>query len=100
MIASLFGLIFVGGVLVRLIVLHPLPLGAALLAGSAALHSDASLGATLFSAVAAGMVTFIALGISAGAAFPTIRWLTIGARATASAVVVVQLGFAAYAVMG
>lgn len=41
MVVSLFGLVLVSGALIRLIVLHPLPLAAGLMAGHAALVAGA-----------------------------------------------------------
>jgi hypothetical protein len=91
MVVSLFGLVLVSAALIRLVVLHPLPLAAGLMAGHAALVADAGLLQTfgVFAFAATGASATI--GLLAEAPWRAIRWPVRAIQAAASLAVVLGL---------
>ena len=91
MVVSLFGLVLVSAALIRLVVLHPLPLAAGLMAGHAALVADAGLLQTfgVFAFAATGVSATI--GLLAEAPWRAIRWPVRAIQAAASLAVVLGL---------
>jgi hypothetical protein len=100
MVVSLFGLVLVSGALSRLVVLHPLPLAAGLMAGHAALVADAGPVETFgaFALAVAGVSATI--GFLAGTPWRVVRWPAIAIQAAASLAVVLGLVDAAKDVLG
>jgi hypothetical protein len=100
MFVSLFGLILVGTALIRLIVLHPLPLAAGLMAGHAALVAGAGPVRT-FGGFALGVTgAFATMGLLAETPWRAVRWPVRAIQAAASLIVVVGLIDAAKDMMG
>lgn len=100
MFVSLFGLVLVGAALIRLIVLHPLPLAAGLMAGHAALVAGAGPVETLSGFVLAVAGAVAAMGLLAEAQWRAVRWPVRAIQAAASLIVVMGLVDAARDVMG
>lgn len=100
MFVSLFGLVLVSAALIRLIVLHPLPLAAGLMAGHTARVAGAgpvgNFGA--FTLAVTGAVA--AMGLLAEAPWRAVRWPVRAIQAAASLIVVMGLVDAARDVMG
>lgn len=100
MFVSLFGLILVGTALIRLIVLHPLPLAAGLMAGYAALVAGAGPVETFGAFALALTVAFATMGLLAEMPWRAVRWPVRAIQAAASLIVVVGLIDAAKDMMG
>lgn len=100
MFVSLFGLVLVSAALIRLIVLHPLPLAAGLMAGHAALVAGAGPVETFGGFALAVTGAFAAMGSLAEAPWRAVRWPVRAIQAAASSIVVVGLVAAAKDVMG
>ena len=100
MFVSLFGLVLVSAALVRLIVLHPLPLAAGLMAGHAALVAGAGPVGTFGGFALAVAGAFAAIGLLAEAPWQAVRWPVRAIQAAASLIVVMGLVDAARDVMG
>lgn len=100
MLFSLFGLILVSAALIRLVVLHPLPFAAGLMAGHAALIAGAGPVETFgaFALVVTG--AFAAIGLLAEAPWRVVRWPVRAIQAATSLIVVLGLVDAAKDVMG
>lgn len=100
MFVSLFGLVLFGSALIRLIVLHPLPLAAGLLSGNAALVPDAGPVETFGGFALAVAGAFATMGLLAEAPWRVVRWPVRAIQAAASLIVVMELIDAAKVVMG
>ena len=100
MFVSLFGLVLVSAALIRLIVLHPLPLAAGLMAGHAALVAGAGPVGTFGGFVLAVAGAVAAMGLLAETPWRAVRWPVRAIQAAASLIVVVGLVDAAKDVMG
>jgi len=100
MLVSLFGLVLVSAALIRLVVLHPLPLAAGLMAGHAALFAGAGPVETFggFALTVAGAVA--TMGLLAETPWRAVRWPVRAIQAAASLIVFVGLIDAAKDVMG
>lgn len=100
MVVGLFGLVLVGAALIRLVVLHPLPLAAGLMAGHAALIAGADPVETFgaFALAVAGMSA--TTGLLAEAPCSVVRWPVRAIQAAASLAVVWGLFDAARDVLG
>lgn len=100
MVVSLFGLVLVGAALIRLVVLHPLPLAAGLMAGHAALIAGAGPVGTFGGFALAVASVVAAMGLVAEAPWRVVRWPVRAIQAAASMIVVVGLVDAAKDVIG
>ena len=100
MFVSLFGLVLVSAALIRLIVLHPLPLAAGLMAGHAALVAGAGPFGTFGGFTLAVACAFAAMGLLAEAPWRAVRWPVRAIQAAASLIVVMGLIDAARDAMG
>jgi hypothetical protein len=100
MVVSLFGLVLVSAALIRLVVLHPLPLAAGLMAGHAALAAGAGPVETFgaFALAVTGMS--FTIGLLAEARWRAVRWPMRAIQATASLAVDWGLFDAARDVLG
>jgi hypothetical protein len=100
MVVSLFGLVLVSAALIRLVLLHPLPLAAGLMAGHAALVAGAgpveTFGAFAFAATGVSAT----IGLLAEAPWRTVRWPVRAIQAAASLAIVWGLFDAASDVLG
>jgi hypothetical protein len=98
MVVSTLGLVLVSAALIRLVVLHPLPLAAGLMAGHAALVAGAGPVETFgaFALAVTGVSATIGLLSEAGA----VHWPVRAIRAAASLIVVWGLFDAAKDAMG
>jgi len=100
MFVSLFGLVLVSAALIRLIVLHPLPLAAGLMAGHAAIVAGAGPVGTFGAFALAVAGALAAMGLLAEAPWRAVRWPMRAIQAAASLIVVMGLVDAARDVMG
>jgi hypothetical protein len=100
MVVSLFGLVLVSAALIRLVVLHPLPLAAGLMAGHAALVAGAGPVETFGAFALAVTGVSVTLGLLAEAPCRVVRWPVRAIQAAASLAVVLGLIDAAKDVLG
>ncbi len=100
MVVSLFGLVLVSGALIRLVVLHPLPLAVGLMAGHAALVAGAGPVETFGAFALAVTGVTASIGLLAGAPWRAVRWSVRAIQAAASLAVVLGLVDAAKDVLG
>jgi hypothetical protein len=100
MFVSLFGLVLVSAALIRLVVLHPLPLAAGLMAGHAALVAGAGPVETFGAFALAVTGVFATIGLLAEAPWRVVRWPVRAIQAAASLVVVWGLVDAAKDMLG
>ena len=100
MFGSLFGLILVSAALIRLVVLHPLPLAAGLMAGHAALIAGAGPVETFGAFALAVTGAFAAIGLLADTPWRAVRWPVRAIQAAASLIVVLGLVDSAKDVIG
>jgi hypothetical protein len=100
MVVSLFGLVLVSAALIRLVVLHPLPLAAGLMKGHAALLADAGPIETFGAFALAVTGVSFTIGLLAEAPWRTVRWPVRAIQAAASLAVVWGLFDAARDVLG
>ncbi len=100
MVVSLFGLVLVSAALIRLVVLHPLPLAAGLMAGHAALAAGAGPVETFGAFALAGTGVSLTIGLLAEARWRAVRWPVRAIQAAASLAVVLGLFDAAKDAMG
>lgn len=100
MFVSLFGLVLVSATLIRLIVLHPLPLAAGLMAGHAILVAGAGPVETFGAFTLAVAGAFATMGLLVETPWRAVRWPVRAIQVAASLIVVVGLVDAARDVMG
>ena len=100
MFVSLFCLVLASAALIRLIVLHPLPLAAGLMAGHAALIAGAGPVETFGAFALAVTGAFAAIGLLAETPWRVVSWPVRAIQAATSLIVVLALVNAAKDVMG